>query len=187
MAGNSGEPKWLDWLTLLRRSEASTCKAFPSRFMEFGQRACPSARSLPRLAKADDRGRSASPNNCWRWEAKPSPPSSRPDVAIRVMMQPRALADKLSLDAQADLLATILRLTATKGRRPFRREADGARGHPRRRPIRYGAGFKIAEAIDALIGANYPPADVWASERMTFRTTFRETPRSRQIALIAWP
>ena len=53
---------------------------------------------------------------------------------------------------------------AAEGRRPFRREADGAREHPRhrRRSIRYGAGFEIAEAIDALLGANYPPDDVWA-------------------------
>ena len=51
---------------------------------------------------------------------------------------------------------------AAAGCRPFRREADGARGHSRRRSIRYGAGFEIAEAIDALIGANYPPAEVWA-------------------------
>ena len=28
--------------------------------------------------------------------------------------------------------------------------------------LRYGAGFEIAEAIDTLIGANYPPSDVWA-------------------------
>jgi hypothetical protein len=33
---------------------------------------------------------------------------------------------------------------------------------PRRRSIRYGAAFEIAQAIDALIPANYPPADVWA-------------------------
>ena len=75
-----------------------------------------------------------------------------------------AVAGKLSLDAQADFLGAILRLTLPQGHRPFRREADGARPHPRRRrrSIRYGAGFDVAEAIDALIGANYPPADVWA-------------------------
>src|SRR5206468_10055561 len=51
-----------------------------------------------------------------------------------------------------------------EGPRPFRREADSARQHSRRRrrSIRYGAGFDVAEAIDALIGANYPPTDVWA-------------------------
>jgi hypothetical protein len=44
--------------------------------------------------------------------------------------------------------------------RPFRREAGGARRHSRR-SIRYGAGFEIAEAIDALIAANYPRSEVW--------------------------
>jgi hypothetical protein len=73
------------------------------------------------------------------------------------------VAASLSLDAQADLLAPVLRFTLPKGVGPFV-EADGAREPPRgrRRSIGYGAGYEIVEAIDALIAANYPPADVWA-------------------------
>jgi hypothetical protein len=43
-----------------------------------------------------------------------------------------------------------------------RPEPSSRAGGRRRRSIRYGAGFELAEAIDALIAANYPPADVWA-------------------------
>ncbi len=75
-----------------------------------------------------------------------------------------AVAGTLSLDAQADFLSRDPAPDAAEGHWPFRREADGAGAHPRRRrrSIRYGAGFDVAAAIDALIGANYPPADVWA-------------------------
>ena len=80
---------------------------------------------------------------------------------------------------------------AAEGHRPFRREADGARGHPRgrRRSIRYGAGFEIAEAVDALIGANYPPAEVWAmtprqiAGSLYFARRRRQREAAEQLAL----
>ena len=73
-----------------------------------------------------------------------------------------AVAGKLSLDAQADLLAAILRLTLPRGIGPFVEKLTALGGILGRRSIRYGAGFEIAEAVDALIGADYPPTEVWA-------------------------
>ena len=102
-----------------------------------------------------------------------------------------SVASKLSLDAQADLLAADPAADPAEGYRPFRREADGARGRPRRRSIRYGAGFEIAEAIDALIGANYPPADVWAmtprqiAGSLYFARRRRQREAAEQLALSA--
>jgi hypothetical protein len=69
-----------------------------------------------------------------------------------------------------------LALDATGGCRPFRGETDGTWGNSsrRRRSIRYGAGFEIAEAIDALIGANSPPSDVWMTAPDRGRALFCE-------------
>ncbi len=65
----------------------------------------------------------------------------------------------------------------------------GTRPRSRRRSIRYGAGFEIAEAIDALIGANYPPADVWAmtprqiAGSLYFARRRRQREAAEQLAL----
>ncbi len=53
----------------------------------------------------------------------------------------------------------MLRLTTERPRR-FVTKLTALGGHPRRHSIRFGAGFEIAEAVDALIGANYSPAEV---------------------------
>ena len=70
------------------------------------------------------------------------------------------------------------------GPRPFRREADGGRASARRRSIRFGAGFEIAEAIDALIAANYPRAEVWAMtpREIAGSLYFAERRRKREAA-----
>jgi hypothetical protein len=97
-----------------------------------------------------------------------------------------AVADNLSINVQADLLAAILRLTLPKGIGPFVAKADGTGRHPRRRrrSIRYGAAFDVAEAIDALIGASYSPADVWAMtpRQMAAALYFAGRRRQREAA-----
>ena len=72
------------------------------------------------------------------------------------------IAGRFAVDAQADLLGRDPACNAAGGLWPFRREADGAGRRARRRSIRYGAGFELAVAIDALIAAGYPPSDAWA-------------------------
>jgi hypothetical protein len=59
---------------------------------------------------------------------------------------------------------------------------SGAR--PRRRSIRYGAGFEVAEAIDALIAANYPRAEGWAMipREIVASLYFAERRRKREAA-----
>ena len=94
------------------------------------------------------------------------------------------VAAKLAIDSQADLLAAIVATDAAGGLRPFRREADGARRHSRRRSIGHGAGFELAEAIDALIAANYPRAEVWAMtpREIAGSIYFAERRRKREAA-----
>jgi hypothetical protein len=82
----------------------------------------------------------------------------------------------------------LLRADAVSWSMPSLREC--AREHPRRRrrAIRYGAGFEIAEAVDALIGANYPPADVWAmTPRQIAGALYFERRReaAEQLALVS--
>ena len=73
-----------------------------------------------------------------------------------------SVAARLSLDAQADLLAVILRLTLPKvSALSWKLTALGGILRADDAQSRYGAGFEIAQAIDALIGANYPPSELW--------------------------
>jgi hypothetical protein len=90
------------------------------------------------------------------------PPSSLPDATIRGRNRGYH-GGWASLDAQARPSCCNIAADAAEERRPFRREADGAREVSRRRRVQsvYGAGFEIVEAFDALNGANYQTPDVW--------------------------
>jgi hypothetical protein len=70
------------------------------------------------------------------------------------------MSRQVLLAAQADLRAAVLRLTLPKGVDPFVELPASGNSHADS-SIQYSAGFEITQAIDRLIGGNYPPFAVW--------------------------
>ena len=94
------------------------------------------------------------------------------------------VAGSLAVAAQADLLAAIMRVTLPAGLGPFVEKLTALGGVLDAASIRYGAGYELAVAIDALIAAGYPPSDAWAMtpREIAGRLYFAERRRKREAA-----